>query len=340
MEIEKNPLISVIVPVYNVEKYLIKCIDSIKNQTYKHLEIILVDDGSTDQSGEICDELQKSDRRICVYHKSNGGLSDARNYGMEQSKGEFLSFIDSDDILHKDFYSVLIECYKRNHSDILSTVLIEYYTEAELYDLLKKEYNPKTVFFSAEQALREYFHPAGNRKIYHGLCVKIYKKALFEDLRFEKGRLHEDLYITYKLLDKCNSFTLLEYPYYFYNRENLSSICNTYGIKNFIDEMEAFKEIYEYFKWRENVADELMFFMLTAYQGLLIKSLKFKTTQYLLDVRKILSKWILENLKNCHDMELKRKMKLALSAKNLKLYGLIIGSKRALKKLFGKQVAI
>ena len=107
--IEKNDiLVSVILPVYNVEKYLIKCLDSVIRQTYQKLEIILVDDGSTDSSGKICDEYANKDGRIKVFHKKNGGLSDARNYGIERSTGEYLAFIDSDDYVDDDYIEFLM----------------------------------------------------------------------------------------------------------------------------------------------------------------------------------------------------------------------------------------
>ena len=105
--------ISIVVPVYNVEQYLEKCVNSIINQTYKNLEIILVDDGATDSSGNMCDELAKSDNRIKVYHKENGGLSDARNYGVERATGEYIGFVDSDDYIDSEMYEKLYEAIKK-----------------------------------------------------------------------------------------------------------------------------------------------------------------------------------------------------------------------------------
>ena len=113
-----NEKISIIVPVYNVEKYLKKCIDSIVNQTYKNLEIILVDDGATDRSGEICDELAKLDNRIKVYHKKNGGLSDARNYGVERATGSYVGFVDSDDYIDAEMYEKLYEAITKEAADV------------------------------------------------------------------------------------------------------------------------------------------------------------------------------------------------------------------------------
>ena len=122
-----NDLISIIVPVYNVEQYLRKCIESIKNQTYTNIEIIIVDDGSTDNSGAICDELKQTDNRIQVLHKKNGGLSDARNAGLKIAKGEFVGFVDSDDYIKEDMFETLYKLNKEHHSDI---AIVSYY---ELY---------------------------------------------------------------------------------------------------------------------------------------------------------------------------------------------------------------
>ena len=110
--------ISVVVPVYNVEQYLEKCVNSIINQTYKNLEIILVDDGATDKSGKLCDELAKLDNRIMVYHKKNGGLSDARNYGVERATGDYIGFVDSDDYIDAEMYEKLYEALKKENVDV------------------------------------------------------------------------------------------------------------------------------------------------------------------------------------------------------------------------------
>lgn len=116
----EEKLISIIVPVYNVEKYLKECIDSVISQTYKNLEIILVDDGSTDKSGEICDEYSKKDSRIKVIHKENGGLSDARNVALDIAKGEYIGFVDSDDYVEKDMFETLYKLAEEHNTEISS----------------------------------------------------------------------------------------------------------------------------------------------------------------------------------------------------------------------------
>ena len=118
MHDEQNDLVSVIVPIYKVEEYLRECVDSIINQTYKNLEIILVDDGSPDKCGEICDEYARNDSRITVYHKENGGLSDARNYGIDRCNGEYITFVDSDDVLKSNFVETLMGLIEEYDADV------------------------------------------------------------------------------------------------------------------------------------------------------------------------------------------------------------------------------
>ena len=126
-----NELISIIVPVYKVEKYLEKCVKSILKQTYTNLEIILVDDGSPDNSGKMCDELAKVDDRIKVYHKKNGGLSDARNYGVERANGEYIGFVDSDDYIHECMYEKLYEAIKKSGTLIVECGVTRVYKNKE-----------------------------------------------------------------------------------------------------------------------------------------------------------------------------------------------------------------
>ena len=120
-------MVSIIIPVYNVEKYLPRCIESVLSQTYSSIEIILVDDGSVDNSGKICDEIASVNPKVKVIHKENGGLSDARNAGIKIAQGEYFSFIDSDDWIHEDTYRILADKIKQNHADIICFGMIELY---------------------------------------------------------------------------------------------------------------------------------------------------------------------------------------------------------------------
>ena len=205
--INKYPKISVIVPVYNVEAYVGECIDSILKQTYENLEIILVDDGSTDSSGRICDEYAKKDSRVKVYHKENGGLSDARNYGIEKSSGDFLSFIDGDDWIDKDMYSKMIETSIKDNSDIVVCGITKDYVGRSVDSHSIDE------CISGYDALKRMFY---GKNLNHSACDKIYKKRVFDNVRFPKGEIYEDLRTTYKSVINANTVSTIKNCFYHY----------------------------------------------------------------------------------------------------------------------------
>lgn len=207
----KNELISIIVPVYNVEKYIDKCINSILLQTYQHIEIILVDDGSIDNSGVICDNYQKKDCRIKVIHKKNGGLSDARNVGIEFSKGKYITFIDSDDYIEKNYIEFLYKILKTNEAEI-SICDFKYISEYER--LMNKISNSKKeIIYSKKEALKEL---CTDKTFPNSAWGKLYLKNLFEDIRYPKGRIFEDIPTTYKLFSKCNKIVYGDWALYNY----------------------------------------------------------------------------------------------------------------------------
>ncbi len=315
-----DELISVIIPVYNVEKYLLNCINSIIEQTYKKLEILLIDDGSTDESGNLCDEIEKTDARIKVYHKENGGLSDARNYGIKKANGAFYAFIDSDDVLHKDFFSELIKTQRKYNSDITTCDLTLFNDLGQLPQLLKMHYHSTTKLFMNKEALKEYFLPSEERIIHHGLCMKIYRRELFNNLAFKRGKLHEDLYITYRLIDKCNKLVYVDCPYYFYYQGNMESICKTYGVKNFLDEAEAYNQIYNYFACQNRVTDELIHFLIIQYLLMLEKGYKIRKNHEILVQVKQLKKWIDNNVGKCSSLNLIKKILIHISVRDIRIY--------------------
>mgnify|MGYP004636798191 CR=1 FL=1 len=206
-------LISIIVPVYNVEKYLERCIKSIIGQTYKNIEIILVDDGSKDNSAKICDDFMKKDNRIKVIHKKNGGLSDARNAGIEISKGEYIGFIDSDDYIEKDMFETLYNLCKENNAEISMVSYYEYYN-GKLIAVRRSE---KVEKFDKISALKELLI---DTKIQSHACTKLFKKELFEGMKFPINKSFEDIATTLKLFEKANYVALLEEPKYFYIRRD------------------------------------------------------------------------------------------------------------------------
>lgn len=205
-------LVSIVVPVYNVEKYLKKSIESILNQTYKNIEILLVDDGSTDSSGQICDSFSKVDPRIRVFHKANGGLSDARNFGIEQMKGQYVAFIDSDDYISKDYVWKLYSSIKNNDSEvsICSFSLVDEKGEKIKDELL----DSGEICLTGQQILEKVLTADGYR--YVVAWNKLYRSTLFEKFQFKKGMLYEDEFLNYPLFWECQKVSIVEKPLYLY----------------------------------------------------------------------------------------------------------------------------
>lgn len=216
MKSTQKDLVSIIVPVYNVEKYLRQCIDSIINQTYKNIEIILVDDGSTDNSGKICDEYAKKDKRIKVIHKKNGGLSDARNVGIEKATGETLSFVDSDDFVEEDMIETMFnELIKKN----VKIVVHGYYIK-KAEKIAHKKINEEKVISDME-AIKLCFCD-NNFGFY--VWNKIYKKELFEKIRFPKGKNSEDRYVVPRLIKNAKEVYYNSSPIYYYLQRDESIV--------------------------------------------------------------------------------------------------------------------
>ena len=191
-----DTLISVILPIYNVESYLRRCINSILLQTYPNLEIILVDDGSPDSCGAICDEYAKMDARIHAYHKPNGGVSDARNYGVAQSTGAYIAFIDPDDYVSPNYIEYLLSLITTNDADIACCRLVQ--THQDTVDYYSDPSNPAALILTGKQACAELFGP-----LYSTLVVphcKLYKRNIVEKYPFPVGRIHEDEAILCKYL--------------------------------------------------------------------------------------------------------------------------------------------
>lgn len=207
--------ISVVIPVYNVAKYLDVCIKSVINQTYKDLEIILVDDGSTDNSGKMCDEYKEKDERIIVIHKQNGGLSSARNEGIKIATGKYLTFIDSDDYITNDMIEELYLSLTNTNSDVSICKI----TKNE--NKLDCEINNETLIFNSHDAIKEILL---DRLFTTSASAKLYKKELFNNIMYPAGMLYEDYATTYKLFhlsDKI-SYTSSNKYYYRYNDEGIT----------------------------------------------------------------------------------------------------------------------
>lgn len=242
--------ISVIIPVYNVEKYLNRCIESICMQSFTNLEIILVDDGSPDRCPIICDEWAKRDERIRVIHKQNGGLSDARNAGIEAATGDYFLFVDSDDYIASSMCESLINAARSSNADIVVCNFCWVYPNRE-------EINPMSIqngTIVEREAILETWLKCGTVDFVVA-WNKLYRRSLFftqEHIRYPVGRLHEDEFITYRLLYAANRVMFITEPLYFYIQRNGSIMAN-YTEKNLFDYTAAIRE---YVKWAERFAPD------------------------------------------------------------------------------------
>ena len=208
MSIIDNRMVSVIIPAYNVEQYVERCVYSVIQQTYRNMEIILVDDGSTDSTGIICDRLAKEDNRISVIHKANGGLSDARNAGLDASRGEYISFVDSDDYIATDMIEHMMRAMCEEDISMVVAGFWKQNGDVRTYC------GPTTDrIVSSEEALIDIYV---GHEIYPSSCNKLYRRELFDNNRFAVGMINEDSEIITKLLTECNRVALVSKPLYIY----------------------------------------------------------------------------------------------------------------------------
>ncbi len=230
---ESNPKISVIVPVYNVEKYLNKCVESIVNQTYKNLEIILIDDGSPDKCPMICDEWAEKDDRIKVIHKENGGVSSARNAGLDLSSGDFIGFVDADDFVKENMYSCLIDDLIKHQSDI-SMCSINFLDENG--NIFKSDYALDSANFIEENCnklINEMYKTCYCHWV--ALWNKLFAKEIFKTLRFPEGRLFEDWTIVPMIYFECKRLSYISDKLYNYSASREGSAVHTYTVKRHYD---------------------------------------------------------------------------------------------------------
>lgn len=282
-------LISVIVPVYNVEKYLKRCVDSILNQTYKNLEIILVDDGSPDRCGKICDEYAVKDNRVKVIHKENGGLSDARNTGIDVAKGKYISFIDSDDYVENEYVELLYTALINDRTDMAIGSHKVIYEEGAVLEKATKE---KSVL-QPEEVLNRILYDNG---IDLSAWAKLYKSQLFADIRFPKDRLFEDAATTYKLVDKSKNISIISKSTYNYVIRKNSITGENFSEKK-MDLIMSTQEMCDYIKAKyprlEKACDRrLMYAYLSTLSQLAISKTKFPNE------KNILMNYIKKNKKN------------------------------------------
>ena len=240
-------LISVIVPIYNVEPYLNRCIESIVNQTYKNLEIILVDDGSPDNCPAMCDRWAKRDSRIKVIHKQNGGLSDARNAGLASATGNLISFIDSDDWIEPDFFSSLFNAMEAVGAEA-AECSTAYTAEDGKVLQVRSAASPSTL--GRIDALRRLVLEDG---VYQTVWNKLYQRRIIEGIPFAVGKCNEDDFWTYQVLDRIQNLATVETPLYHYLQRDTSIIGVGYNIRR-LDGLEARFRRMQYLQKYEELA--------------------------------------------------------------------------------------
>ena len=234
--------ISIIVPVYNLENYLERCVRSLLEQTYRNIEIILIDDGSTDGSADLCDELKKEDERITCIHKKNGGLSSARNYGLDIAKGECVTFVDGDDCIHPQMLQVMTEGMIRHNVKLSICDYQHFHKEEEITD---PDTGLKDELLDTDQILNKLY--LSERPRFVMACCKLIDKKLLEGIRFPAGRYREDEFTTYKLLLKAGNILYIHQKYYFYYQRE-ESIMHSFQVKRETDYYDALLERHEYLK--------------------------------------------------------------------------------------------
>lgn len=236
-----HPLISVIVPVYNVEAYLKRCVDSICGQTYDNLEILLIDDGSTDRSGVICDEISAREGRIRVWHTGNQGPSAARNLGIEQARGEYLLFVDSDDILSLDHIAFLYERLSAEQADLS---ICNYVTTEQ--DTFSETEEHDRYVWSGEQALKYLLY---QKYFTTGPVCKLYRRGLFTEVRFPEGTLYEDTMAIAQVVGKARNVVYSDAVKYGYFQRPSSTMRSSYNEETF-QYVEITKQLMDYVRER------------------------------------------------------------------------------------------
>lgn len=235
--------VSVIVPIYKVEKYIHRCIDTILNQTYVNLEVILVNDGSPDNGGAIAEAYKAKDNRVKVIHKTNGGLSDARNAGMQHVTGHFTMFVDSDDWLDIKMIETMVEKSNIYEADIVQSAFYYAFDDALYIDDRYVEQNDHPFILNNNQLMYELVK---NELVKNFAWGKLYKTKMIHNIPFKKGVLFEDVFWTHQVMHKVNNYCILHEPYYYYYQRD-DSIVASYSPRN-LDIIKGLKERHRFIK--------------------------------------------------------------------------------------------
>lgn len=328
------PKVSVVVPIYKVEKYLGRCIESITNQSYTNLEIILVNDGSPDRCGDICEEYALQDSRIKVLHKENGGLSDARNFGMNYVTGEYTVFVDSDDWLELNMIETMIKLVNEYNSDIVQVGFYYTYNNYLLFDDRYYSENDKPIVLDNYSLMKEL---VTNEKVKNFAWGKLYKTELIKDIPFKKGVLFEDVFWAHQVMQRVNKYVLSNKPLcYYLQRED--SIVATYTTRN-LDIIEGLKERHEFIeRYYQSLSDEsyklILRTSLLHYNLLLRNKDKDKEKIHRKNIRNYIKKNYKKlNKATLEDRELRLKLKLFNVYPGLNLLSDIINKALRIVKL-------
>lgn len=296
---ENNPLISVIVPVYNVENYLSDCIESILNQSLENFELILVNDGSTDSSGYICDEYARKDNRINAFHKSNGGVTSARSYGVKMAIGEYINFVDSDDTIPENSLMELLSVAESDNLDIVSANYVKI-----INSIKNKNIATNDDLILLEQY--DYIEGLVRTKIPNGPWAKLFKRELFDEFTFELEKdivAFEDLIMNIRLALKCRRFGIInKVVYYYHLRDNSVSQVNKIGLDYYKKITPLIVESFQYYKLESCQPNILSYLHLTQIKFLILDNVSFNYRD----------KWLQNNITEIRRLHLNRKEKFIL----------------------------
>lgn len=322
-----NDLISIIVPVYNVEKYLNQCIDSIIKQTYTNLEIILIDDGSTDNSGKICDEYLSKDCRIKVLHKENGGLSSARNAGIKICKGKYIGFVDSDDWIDATMYETLYERMLYFDADVIDCGYLKEYRNIKL----KVNSNKEKVYFGEKLIEECYLSNVTKPEVW----CKLYKRYIFNTIKFPLNKYYEDAFIFIPTLSLINKIVIIPACLYHYRQRKSAITKNIFNEKH-LDVIELHNNEHKYIeKYIPSCIEQNLVYKILGIKELLFKLLNSKIQlyrEYKFQLQKEVRKNIYFIIKS-KKINIKEKIALLLIAINLNLFLCLTRVKRKKEKL-------
>lgn len=308
----ERKLVSIIVPVYNAENYLKECLDSILIQTYDNLEIVLLDDGSTDSSGKICDEYESKDRRIKVLHTDNHGIATARNTGISIATGEYICFVDSDDIVAPTYVQALYETAAKNDASLVACSYINFDDGGDVPEV-DSETPHRELVVTEKEMEDDDFAAKYTVKIVIPIN-KIYKKTLFEKVKYPQGKIHEDAYVYHRLLHEAGRMILISDPLYFYRIRKDSITHSSFKIKELEDSMGAVIDRIDFYN--ELGKQRLVEIAIDGYLYFLWRNIDIMKKEAVKDYKKLIKPYILilrdklRLLKASKDYPLKKLLKM------------------------------